>query len=258
MPIRPTAGGRSTREHCSGPRSAPAAHSTRAQGCSNQPGPPSPRYRAAATRRAARSSALPGCANSRQTGSSGAISGSNATHSPRHVAKHGRLRIPTNGATSDHRSNQAARGRARCRRWRCRCSSAPHRLQQDDMRPNRVAVPALLVTVNVGCRVEHELGVGILGEQAQHAVHRLAAGARPVLLEPGLVAEMGCGVEVEVADPAAIQPELGEERGKVEDGRLPWPAGGPRGLHGPLHSAAASRAEGVRITMHHACGCYRT
>ncbi len=70
-----------------------------------------------------------------------------------------------------------------------------------DFAPEREELEHLVVGLelsDVCIRVEHQLGLGVLGDHRQGTLHHLVACASPVFLEHRLLTEMRDSVEVEV------------------------------------------------------------
>jgi len=89
-----------------------------------------------------------------------------------------------------------------------------------DASPEREELGHLVLglgSLDVSGGVEEELGVGVLREERQDALHDLAAGAGPVPLEDGVVPGVRDRVEVEVDHAALVEPEL---RGPFHEGGL--------------------------------------
>jgi hypothetical protein len=70
-----------------------------------------------------------------------------------------------------------------------------------DAFPEREEVKDLILgfrTTDIGCGIEHQFGVGILGKEGQGTLHGFASSSCPVLLEDGLFSIMRDRVEIEV------------------------------------------------------------
>ena len=77
-----------------------------------------------------------------------------------------------------------------------------------DAFPEREEVKDLIMgfgTTDIGCGIEHQFGVGILGKEGQGALHGFASRSGPVLFQDGLFSIMRDGVEIEVDHLAFIQ-----------------------------------------------------
>ena len=65
------------------------------------------------------------------------------------------------------------------------------------------------IALNVGCGVKDELGGGILGKQGERPLHGFVPGTGPVVLQNGLLPEVGNGVKVQIDQIGVIEPEPG-------------------------------------------------
>jgi len=77
-----------------------------------------------------------------------------------------------------------------------------------DAFPEREEVKDLILgfrTTDIGCGIEHQFGVGILGKEGQGTLHGFASSSCPVLLEDGLFSIMRDRVEIEVDHLAFIE-----------------------------------------------------
>ena len=65
------------------------------------------------------------------------------------------------------------------------------------------------IALNIGSRVDDELGGGILGKKRQCPLHGLVAGAGPVVLQNRLFSEVRDGVKVQIDQIRVIEPKPG-------------------------------------------------
>ena len=74
-----------------------------------------------------------------------------------------------------------------------------------------------LLPLDIGGGIDYELGVGVLGKEGKRPFHHLVAGTGPMFLQHRLIAEMGHGMEIEIDDLFAIEPQ---GRGLFDKGLL--------------------------------------
>jgi hypothetical protein len=65
-----------------------------------------------------------------------------------------------------------------------------------------------LLLHEVGGRIKHKLGGGILGKEGQCPFHSLSPGPGPMLLKDGFIPVVGDGVEVQIDDAPVVQPQF--------------------------------------------------
>ena len=77
-----------------------------------------------------------------------------------------------------------------------------------DAFPEREEVEDLILgfgTTDIGCGIEHQFGVGVLGKEGQGSLHGFSSSTGPVLFQDGLFSIMRDGVEIEVDHLAFIK-----------------------------------------------------
>ena len=77
-----------------------------------------------------------------------------------------------------------------------------------DVFPEREEVKDLILgfgTTDIGCGIEDQFGVGILGKEGQGSLHGFASSSGPVLFQDGLLSIMRDRMEIEVDHLAFIQ-----------------------------------------------------
>jgi len=65
-----------------------------------------------------------------------------------------------------------------------------------------------LLLHEVGSRIKHQFGGGILGKEGQGPFHPPSPGPGPMLLKDGFLPEMGDGVKVQIDDAPVVQPQF--------------------------------------------------